>query len=95
LPLSRELARRRGGDVWLIESGRPDAGHADSTAVPAASGAVFGARLCDVLETALLETAPLQTAPLQTRLPETTPPETVSLQTTPPETASPAKDDTP
>jgi len=80
LPLSRELARRRGGDVWLIESGRPDADHADSTTVAAASGAVFGARLCDVLETALFETAPPETAP---------------LQTTPLETASPAKDDTP
>ncbi|WDG17124.1 sensor histidine kinase [Microbacterium sp. Clip185] len=33
LPLARELARRRGGDVWLIDAGG------------SASGAVFGARL--------------------------------------------------
>lgn len=38
LPLSRELARRRGGDVWLIDRGGDGAG-----------GAVFGARLCGVL----------------------------------------------
>ncbi|CAD6008445.1 ATP-binding protein [Agreia sp. COWG] len=49
LPLSRELARRRGGDVWLIESGRPDAGPADSDTDPSFSGAVFGARLRNVL----------------------------------------------
>ncbi|MBF4563189.1 sensor histidine kinase [Microbacterium sp. VKM Ac-2870] len=42
LPLSRELARRRGGDVWLIEAGGAD------TEGPG-SGAVFGARLCGVL----------------------------------------------
>lgn len=40
LPLSRELARRGGGDVWLIEAGGDG------------SGAVFGARLVDVLDTA-------------------------------------------
>ncbi|WJM14558.1 sensor histidine kinase [Microbacterium arborescens] len=40
LPLSRELARRLGGDVWLIDPG----GQA-----PAASGAVFAARLPGVL----------------------------------------------
>ncbi|WP_197464247.1 sensor histidine kinase [Microbacterium sp. TNHR37B] len=39
LPLSRELARRGGGDVWLIEAGGDG------------SGAVFGARLVDVLGT--------------------------------------------
>ncbi|WP_307220420.1 ATP-binding protein [Microbacterium sp. SORGH_AS_0888] len=33
LPLSRELARRRGGEVWLID------------AAGAGAGAVFGARL--------------------------------------------------
>jgi two-component system CitB family sensor kinase len=33
LPLSRDLARRRGGDVWLIDPGGEG------------SGAVFGARL--------------------------------------------------
>ncbi|GAD32663.1 putative signal transduction histidine kinase [Microbacterium sp. TS-1] len=43
LPLSRELARRLGGDVWLIDPG----GHG-----PAASGAVFAARLPGVLRTA-------------------------------------------
>lgn len=40
LPLSRELARRLGGDVWLIDPGRR---------APAASGAVFAARLPGVL----------------------------------------------
>lgn len=43
LPLSRELARRRGGDVWLIDAGGSDA-------AGTATGAVFGARLVDVLE---------------------------------------------
>ena len=37
LPLSRDLARRHGGDVWLIDPGGPS------------SGAVFGARLCGAL----------------------------------------------
>ncbi|UGB34365.1 sensor histidine kinase [Microbacterium sp. cx-55] len=37
LPLSRDLARRRGGDVWLVDAGGP------------ASGAVFGARLPGVM----------------------------------------------
>lgn len=64
LPLSRELARRHGGDVWLIASGRPDADGPDSRADPAGpgsgrggsdaeedlSGAVFGARLRNVLD---------------------------------------------
>jgi two-component system CitB family sensor kinase len=40
LPLSRDLARRRGGDVWLIDPG----GHG--------SGAVFGARLPGALRPA-------------------------------------------
>jgi len=39
LPLSRELARRRGGDVWLIEA----------AGTSALTGALFGARLCGVL----------------------------------------------
>lgn len=43
LPLSRELARRRGGDVWLIEA----------AGTSALTGAVFGARLCGVLGDAL------------------------------------------
>jgi two-component system CitB family sensor kinase len=34
LPLARQLARRRGGDVWLISPGRPGG-----------PGAVFGARI--------------------------------------------------
>lgn len=43
LPLSRELARRRGGEVWLIDpGGRGPAG--------SGTGAVFGARLVDVLD---------------------------------------------
>jgi len=64
LPLSRELARRHGGDVWLIASGRPDADELDSRTDPAGpgsgrggsdaeedlSGAVFGARLRNVLD---------------------------------------------
>lgn len=37
LPLSRELARRRGGEVWIIDPGGSDA------------GAVFGARLPGVM----------------------------------------------
>ncbi|MFK4804232.1 ATP-binding protein [Microbacterium sp. ZW CA_36] len=40
LPLSRDLARRRGGDVWLIDPGG------------AAAGAVFGARLPGALRPA-------------------------------------------
>jgi two-component system CitB family sensor kinase len=40
LPLSRDLARRRGGDVWLIDRGG------------AGSGAVFGARLPGALRSA-------------------------------------------
>ncbi|MEU1972756.1 sensor histidine kinase [Microbacterium sp. NPDC019599] len=40
LRLSRELARRRGGDVWVIEPKRPD------------GGAVFGARLTGVMRPA-------------------------------------------
>ena len=40
LPLSRDLARRRGGDVWLIDPGG------------AGSGAVFGARLPGALRPA-------------------------------------------
>ena len=40
LPLSRDLARRRGGDVWLIDPGG------------AGSGAVFGARLPGALRSA-------------------------------------------
>lgn len=40
LPLSRELARRRGGEVWLIEAGG------------AGTGAVFGARLPGAMESA-------------------------------------------
>ncbi|GAA5091076.1 sensor histidine kinase [Microbacterium yannicii] len=40
LPLSRDLARRRGGDVWLIDPGG------------AGSGAVFGARLPGALRRA-------------------------------------------
>ncbi|MFB8894194.1 MULTISPECIES: sensor histidine kinase [Microbacterium] len=47
LPLSRELARRLGGDVWLIDPG----GHGS-----AASGAVFAARLPGVLRTAAPDT---------------------------------------
>ena len=43
LPLSRELARRRGGDVWLIEA----------AGTSALTGALFGARLCGVLGDAL------------------------------------------
>lgn len=42
LPLSRELARRRGGDVWVIEPGGSATG---------AQGAVVGARLPGVLRT--------------------------------------------
>jgi two-component system, CitB family, sensor kinase len=38
LPLSRELARRRGGDVWIIDAGGG-----------AGSGAVFGMRLPDAV----------------------------------------------
>lgn len=38
LPLARDIARRRGGDVWLIASGGGDPSDA-------ATGAVFGARL--------------------------------------------------
>jgi two-component system, CitB family, sensor kinase len=38
LPLSRELARRRGGDVWIVDAGG------------AGRGAVVAARLPDVLE---------------------------------------------
>lgn len=41
LPLSRELARRRGGDIWLIDRGGAGGG--------AGGGAVFGARLVGVL----------------------------------------------
>lgn len=43
LRLSRELARRRGGDLWVIDRGGEGA--------DAASGAVFGARLEGVLGT--------------------------------------------
>ncbi|KQP57978.1 sensor histidine kinase [Agreia sp. Leaf283] len=71
LPLSRELARRRGGDVWLIESGRPDADTTDSgdsqggpDADHALSGAVFGARLRDVLVVSPHVVTPLETSPL-------------------------------
>jgi len=46
LPLSRELARRRGGDVWLIDPGGDAASTGDGT------GAVFGARLVSVLDPA-------------------------------------------
>ncbi|MFH8249606.1 ATP-binding protein [Microbacterium sp. B2969] len=45
LRLSRELARRRGGDVWVIEAKRSD------------GGAVFGARLAGVMRPAGEETA--------------------------------------
>jgi two-component system CitB family sensor kinase len=38
LPLARELARRRGGDLWLADAGSP-----------ASHGAVFCARLADVM----------------------------------------------
>ena len=38
LPLSRELARRRGGDVWIVDAGGTG------------RGAVVAARLPDVLE---------------------------------------------
>lgn len=44
LPLSRELARRLGGDVWLIE---PGGGRSDEQ--PRQPGAVFAARLPGVL----------------------------------------------
>lgn len=40
LPLSRDLARRHGGDLWLIDPGRPG------------SGAVFGARIPGALRPA-------------------------------------------
>ncbi|MHA2787573.1 ATP-binding protein [Corynebacterium sp. S7] len=40
LTISRDLAKRRGGDVWVIESGGADSGR----------GAVFGARLPGVVE---------------------------------------------
>lgn len=48
LRLSRELARRRGGDVWVIARGAPatDRTDADDGRL---GGAVFGARLVDVL----------------------------------------------
>lgn len=42
LPLSRDLARRHGGDVWLISPG--------GGAASVGSGAVFGARLHGVIE---------------------------------------------
>jgi len=42
LPLSRELARRRGGDVWLIDAGGAPRG--------SGAGAVFAARLVGVLD---------------------------------------------
>lgn len=64
LPLSRELAARRGGDVWVIDPGGPAGGAADGAAAGAAdgaaagregdadaAGAVFAARLPDVLRT--------------------------------------------
>ncbi|MDN3479552.1 sensor histidine kinase [Curtobacterium sp. APC 4022] len=41
LPLSREIARRNGGDVWLADRGGPGDGGADDTT----HGAVFCARL--------------------------------------------------
>lgn len=44
LPLSRELARRLGGDLWLI-----DPGGGDADAAPRPAGAVFAARLPGVL----------------------------------------------
>ncbi len=48
LRLSRELAQRRGGDVWVIDrGGRPCA--ADDREDGTLGGAVFGARLHDVI----------------------------------------------
>lgn len=46
LRLSRELARRGGGDVWVIERGAGDGPRADADGL---AGAVFGARLVGVL----------------------------------------------
>lgn len=48
LPLSRELARRGGGDVWLISPG----------GTSAHTGAVFGARLRGVLGDARVDDSP-------------------------------------
>ncbi|SDQ98845.1 sensor histidine kinase [Microbacterium sp. cf332] len=45
LPLSRELARRLGGDVWVIDPGGP----ASVDGIAAVTGAVFAARLPGVL----------------------------------------------
>lgn len=55
LPLAREVARRRGGDVWLIDRGNP-------------GGAVFGARLVGVLGGTVEPGAP-SPAPRETRTP--------------------------
>ena len=51
LPLSRELARRRGGDVWVIDPG----GSASGDRASDSDGAVFGARLPGVLRTTRTE----------------------------------------
>ena len=51
LPLSRELARRRGGYVWVIDPG----GSASDDRVTGSDGAVFGARLPGVLRTTRTE----------------------------------------
>ncbi|WP_308163565.1 sensor histidine kinase [Microbacterium flavum] len=58
LRLSRELARRRGGDLWIIDRGGVGGGGDDDPAPPAhphsadggLGGAVFGARLEGVLD---------------------------------------------
>ncbi|MGG7465682.1 ATP-binding protein [Plantibacter sp. YIM 135347] len=47
LPLSRDVARRRGGDVWLADAGVRDS--ADGTPLERAHGAVFCARLPGVI----------------------------------------------
>lgn len=51
LPLSRELARRRDGDVWVIDPG----GSASDDRASDSDGAVFGARLPGVLRTTRTE----------------------------------------
>ncbi|QLD10714.1 sensor histidine kinase [Microbacterium oleivorans] len=52
LPLSRELARRLSGDVWLIDAGGGAPGDDDTGETTRPPGAVFAARLPGVLRNA-------------------------------------------
>jgi two-component system CitB family sensor kinase len=60
LPLSRQIARSLGGDVWLLSAG-----------TPGGPGAVFCARLPGVLNTAALNTTVLKTTVLDTAVLDT------------------------